>query len=172
MVLGALTNVDDVDTLGPSVLYASPSFERIIGTETCDIQGKPFLSLVATQDTLKAGKLLKRMTESGNITTETLLLQFNPFEDPPTHGDNYGNHSTAEGNVQADKVRVEIIGAGGDDGAVLMIQLQRLPLYRGCSAVEDDHTEAMLMSLEDIISSDPETSDCADTWRLAPQNDL
>ncbi|KAJ2609868.1 hypothetical protein H4S08_003867 [Coemansia sp. RSA 1365] len=170
MVLGALDDVDNIDMLGPVVLFASSSFERIIGEDTCDIQGKPFLSLVATEDTLKAGKFLKRMTETGNITFETLLLQVNPFEDLYSHN-NYGNHNTADSST-INNVRVEIIGAGGDDGAILLVQLQKPPLYSGYQAMENDNMESSLMSLEDIISSDPETSDYARTWRVVRENDL
>ncbi|PIA14536.1 hypothetical protein COEREDRAFT_98810 [Coemansia reversa NRRL 1564] len=172
MVLGALEDIDNIDMLGPLVKFASSSFERIIGTDTCDIQGKPFLSLVATQDTLKAGKFLKRMTETRNITSETLLLQVNPFEDLYSHGNIYGNNNSTDVSIVKEKVRVEIIGAGGDDGAILLVQFQRLPLYSGCHAAEDESMEANLISLEDIISSDPETSDYARTWRLVRENDL
>ncbi|KAJ2077057.1 hypothetical protein H4R24_005349 [Coemansia sp. RSA 988] len=171
VVLGALINVDDIDMLGPPVLYASPSFEGIIGEDTCEIQGKPFLSLVATQDLLNAGKFLKRMTESGNITSETLLLQVNPFEDPHAHSDDYDNQGDSEERA-TNKVRVEIIGAGGNDGAVLLIQLQRLPLYPRYSAVEGNHMEMLSISLEDIISSDPETSDYTHAWRPVMENNL
>ncbi|KAJ2491064.1 hypothetical protein IWW37_002621 [Coemansia sp. RSA 2050] len=133
--------------MGPRILFASNSFDRIINADASDIQGLPFLLLVAPEDVAKAGRFLENIKTASTIIIEHLLLLANPLEEP-TSGERTGPRTIA----------VEIMAAGADSGAIMLCQLARLPIP-GIGEQSDGY-----MSLEDIISSDPDSSDIGDLW--------
>ncbi|KAJ2388420.1 hypothetical protein H4S02_002877 [Coemansia sp. RSA 2611] len=154
---GSLTALDD-EPAGPKVLFASNSFSRILDVDASDVQGLPFLALVATADTVAAARFLEKMAApNGQMVLDSLQLLANPT--PAVSADSAGEDQQAQRRV----VTVEVLGAGSDDGAIILCQLERPARSRHRVADESDG----YISLEDIISSDPETSDANDMWTTA-----
>ncbi|KAJ2058375.1 hypothetical protein GGI17_005094 [Coemansia sp. S146] len=150
LTLESIGGCTEESSMGPRVLFASNSFDRIISIDACDIQGVPFLLLVAPEDVAKAGRFLDNIKSASTVLIEHLLLLADPLAEP-TNGEQRGPRTVA----------VEIMAAGADSGAVMLCQLARQPLSSGICELSDGY-----MSLEDIISSDPETSDMADVWGM------
>ncbi|KAJ1644858.1 hypothetical protein LPJ64_003517 [Coemansia asiatica] len=142
LVLERQRAVDDVAPWGPRVVFASRSFEAIVNLDASDVQGLSFLALVAAEDTVKAARFLERVAGSQTVVVEKLLLV---------------NGGQADNNRP---VCVEVVAAGSDDGAILLCRPDRM---RGLGQNDDD---SGYTSLEDIISSDPETSGLSDAWRF------
>ncbi|KAJ1877833.1 hypothetical protein H4R99_001393 [Coemansia sp. RSA 1722] len=132
---------DDAVVWGPRVVFASKSFETIVNLDSSDVQGLSFLELVKTDDAVKAAQFLERVAESQTVVVEKLQLV---------------NRGWADGR----QVCVEVIAAGSDDGAIILCRPDRL----ATRALPVD--ESGYASLEDIISSDPETSGLSDAWNF------
>ncbi|KAJ1955790.1 hypothetical protein GGI12_005477 [Dipsacomyces acuminosporus] len=130
---------------GPRVVFATNSINRILDADSCDLQGLPFVSLVATEDKERAAAFLGKTLNDNDLVLEQLHLLVNPLEDS----------QAAEPRC----VSVEFMAMGSDDGAIMLCQLER-PWIAGRSE------NVGYMSLEDIISSDPETSDFPDLWNV------
>ncbi|KAJ2450328.1 hypothetical protein GGF42_004519 [Coemansia sp. RSA 2424] len=141
--IGACT---DASPMGPRVLFASNSFDRIVSIDTCDVQGMPFLLLVAPEDIARAGQFLDNVKAAATVVVDQFQLLVNPLDEQ------------AEGR-QARTVAVEIMAAGADSGAVMLCQLR--------GGLDE---EALLsdgyMSLEEMISSDPDSSDVGEQWAM------
>ncbi|KAJ1956096.1 hypothetical protein GGI12_005396 [Dipsacomyces acuminosporus] len=121
------------------VLFVTDSINTILDVDASDLQNKQFLSLVADQDLAKATSFLERMLQNNGLVLERLELLADPQQ---------GHRSVA----------AEFIGMGSDDGAIMLCQLER-------SSIAQLDGRGRYISLEDIISSDPETSDCPDAWK-------
>ncbi|KAJ2018626.1 hypothetical protein GGI14_002148 [Coemansia sp. S680] len=150
LTLESISGCMEESPMGPRVLFASNSFDRIINIDACDVQGIPFLQLVAPEDVAKAGRFLDNITTASTVLIEHLLLLADPL-----------GEATDDEQSGPKTVAVEIMAAGADVGAVMLFQLARQPLSSGIGELSDGY-----MSLEDIISSDPETSDMADVWGM------
>ncbi|KAJ2757445.1 hypothetical protein GGI19_000046 [Coemansia pectinata] len=148
LTLESIGGCTEDSPMGPRVLFASNSFDRIINIDACDVQGIPFLLLVASEDVAKAGRFLDNIKTASTVLIEHLLLLADPLAE-----------LTNDEQREPKTVAVEIMAAGADSGAVMLCQLARQPLCSGICELSDGY-----MSLEDIISSDPETSDIADVW--------
>ncbi|KAJ2595051.1 hypothetical protein GGF39_003976 [Coemansia sp. RSA 1721] len=120
---------------GPRILFASRSFSRIVGVETDEVQGLAFLTLVARRDVVRVSRFLERVFASPSVLVEQMAFV-----------------------VGERVVAVEVMAAGSNEGAMLLCQMRAPEAANG-------NDEAGYLSLEEIISSDPETSDCADVWR-------
>ncbi|KAJ2318646.1 hypothetical protein GGI00_006552, partial [Coemansia sp. RSA 2681] len=129
----------DASPMGPRVLFASNSFNRIVSIDTCDVQGMPFLLLVAPEDVARAGQFLDNVKAAATVVVDQFQLLANPLDEQ------------AEGR-QARTVAIEIMAAGADSGAVMLCQLRR-------GLAEEALLSDGYMSLEEIISSDPDSSD-------------
>ncbi|KAJ2595050.1 hypothetical protein GGF39_003975 [Coemansia sp. RSA 1721] len=132
---------DDAVPWGPRVVFASKSFEAIVNLDSSDVQGLSFLQLVKTGDAVKAARFLERVAESQTVVVEKLQL-------------------VSRGWADGRQVCVEVIAAGSDDGAIILCRPDRL----ATRALPVD--ESGYASLEDIISSDPETSGLSDAWNF------
>ncbi|KAJ2358758.1 hypothetical protein IWW50_000394 [Coemansia erecta] len=149
---GSLSTNSENNPSGPAVLFASNSFSRILDVDVSDLQGLPFLSLVAAQDALAAARFLEKMSAPEEIVLEKLRFMADPVD------------SGADG-LQSRLVTVEVLGTGSDEGAIILCQLDDRHSVRS-RYVEDDELDGY-MSLEEIITSDPETSDISDVWKTA-----
>ncbi|KAJ1960706.1 hypothetical protein GGI12_003659 [Dipsacomyces acuminosporus] len=134
IVLEGLNSTNSGGNKSARIIFTTDSINRIINVDSCDLQGMPFLSLVATRDTIKAGNFLDRALNTGILALERLHLLVDPLEDSQLKN--------------AECVSVEFMAMGSDDGVIMLCQLQQTM-----------HEDDVYMSLEDIISSDPETSD-------------
>ncbi|KAJ1795480.1 hypothetical protein LPJ56_007317 [Coemansia sp. RSA 2599] len=110
--------------------------------DSSDVQGTSFLALVKTEDMLKAAQFLDKVASSQTIVVERLQL-------------------VSSGWADNRPVCIEVVAAGSDDGAILLCRTDRLVGSTGRSDDGSGYT-----SLEDIISSDPETSGLSDAWRF------
>ncbi|KAJ1961161.1 hypothetical protein GGI12_003402 [Dipsacomyces acuminosporus] len=129
--------------VGPRVIFATHSISRIIEADSCDLQDLPFLSLIATRDIVKAATFLEKVFLGGEFVLERLHLKASPLEEWGLRG--------------LGSVPVEFMGMGSDDGAILLCQLEVPKRARArCSGRP--------MSLEDIVTSDPDTSDFPERW--------
>ncbi|KAJ1760493.1 hypothetical protein LPJ77_006138, partial [Coemansia sp. RSA 2523] len=152
ILVGSLTTSEENNPLGPTILFASNSFTHILDADVSDIQGMSFLSLVATQDTIKAARFLEKMTSPERIVLDRLKFSANPVD------------TDADGDGQSSEVTVEVLGAGSDEGAIILCQLDNASSHRSRDINDDDELSGY-MSLEDIITSDPESSDVSDMWK-------
>ncbi|ORX73848.1 hypothetical protein DL89DRAFT_263873 [Linderina pennispora] len=157
LVLDLVSRLREPMPLGPNVIFATNSIEQIIGVEATEFQGLPFLSAVAPADVTKAGEFLQNISTSNAIAFVTIQLLQNPFSEESPDGSR--------------QVEVEIMGAGYDDGAILLcqpVQQHRLgdtQPFAGHAANYDDDTG--YLSLEELISTDAETSGVDATWHDA-----
>lgn len=120
--------------MGPRIIFASNTLERIAGVEASDIQDTSFLELVAARDVSRAAKFLGEVERSADIVLEHLTLR---------HAD-------------GDEVAVEVLAAGSDDGAILLCQQ--------LTNIRNSTMDGGCLSLEEMISSDPETSDACSNF--------
>ncbi|KAJ1961440.1 hypothetical protein GGI12_003249 [Dipsacomyces acuminosporus] len=137
-------NDPDIDA-GPKIIFTTGSISRILHVDSCDLQGIPFLSLVAIEDSQKAYEFLEKALNSGELVLENLRLLANPLEE--AHLPNPRS------------VSVEFMAKGSDDGAIMLCQLARPGVVEQGSS-----NRGRYISLEDIISSNPETSDFPGEW--------
>ncbi|KAJ1958929.1 hypothetical protein GGI12_004610 [Dipsacomyces acuminosporus] len=144
-VLGDFSPNDPDGDAGPKIVFTTDSINRILDVDSCDLQGVPFLSLVAMEDNQKAYGFLERSFNSSELVLERLHLLANPIDDAQLR-----NPRT---------VTVEFLGIGSDEGAIILCQIGRTRI----SGRVDNNSG--YMSLEDIISSEPDTSDFPDEWR-------
>ncbi|KAJ2713039.1 hypothetical protein H4R19_002451 [Coemansia spiralis] len=147
LVLEGLLEGDPDDTAGPRVLFASASFARILDVDPCDLQGVAFLALVAAEDAVAAARFLEKMSSPDRLVLDQLRFLHCPVADDRLH--------------PRRTVLIEVLGAGSDDGAIILCQLsQSDPEVLRTS---DDEYDGYL-SLEEMISSDPDSSDIGDAW--------
>ncbi|KAJ1960203.1 hypothetical protein GGI12_003931 [Dipsacomyces acuminosporus] len=131
---------------GPEVVFVTSSINRILEADSCELQGLPFLSLVAEQDSIRACDFLEKALYSKELVLETLRLLVNPLEESETNNPKL--------------VSVEFMAKGSDDGVIMLCQVGRY-------ARTECNDNGGYMSLEDIITSDPETSDCPELWNMS-----
>ncbi|KAJ2888076.1 hypothetical protein FB639_000882, partial [Coemansia asiatica] len=132
LVLERKQREGEAGILGPRIVFASTSFERIVGIDASDLQGVEILTLVAPEDVVRAAEFLDKAALSEGVELST--FRFNACDHPGRY------------------VAVEVLCAGSDDGAVLLCQLDRASLQQmsragwGGSVEETDG----YMSLEEI----------------------
>ncbi|KAJ2632270.1 hypothetical protein H4R22_001381 [Coemansia sp. RSA 1290] len=153
---GSLTSCSPNSATGPKIIFASNSFSRIINADASDLQGLSFLSLIAAQDTVAAASFLEKMALSDRIVFDSLKFIVDPVDNGPVEAQNRTGLSSDRAVVT-----VEVLGAGSDDGAIILCQLDRPRTSRINVNGETDG----YLSLEDIVSSDPSTSDAPDIWK-------
>ncbi|KAI8322399.1 hypothetical protein GQ54DRAFT_297409 [Martensiomyces pterosporus] len=131
-------------TLGPTVVFVTNSISRIFDghMDGYEVINMPFFSIVAPADITKAAVFMDALTSTPRPHVCALNLLRRPI------------HDESGGR---DVIQVELIGAISDDGAVLLCQ--KVQKKDGA-----DRDEPGYMSLEEIISSDPDSSDFPDQW--------
>ncbi|KAJ1951728.1 hypothetical protein GGI12_006414, partial [Dipsacomyces acuminosporus] len=101
----------------------------------------------ATDDILKAATFLENVLNSDELVLSRLLLRVNPVSSCRLE--------------RSRSVSVEFMAMGSDDGAVMLCQLER-------PRTIDNNSSNKCMSLEEIVSSDPDTSDFQECWNRLP----
>ncbi|KAJ1954793.1 hypothetical protein GGI12_005714 [Dipsacomyces acuminosporus] len=127
------------DNKGARIIFSTDSISRILSVDSCDLQDMPFLSLVALQDITRAAAFLDTTLHGDSLMFERLCLLENPVEDGQL------------GNPKC--VAVEFMAMGSDDGVIMLCQLDHSANIQSCNS------NNRYLSLEDIVSSDAETSD-------------
>ncbi|KAJ1951005.1 hypothetical protein EC988_004181 [Linderina pennispora] len=150
IVLDNLERMDGRTPHGPTITFLTNSIDQIIDVDATDLQGIPFLSLVAADDIVKASEFLQDSASNADISFTTLKLLRDPFG------------VFVEGQLPA-CITVELMCAGSESGAILLCQPAiGLRIRRtDCASAE----EAGYMSLEELVSSEAETSGYDSSWR-------
>ncbi|KAJ1965916.1 hypothetical protein GGI12_000437 [Dipsacomyces acuminosporus] len=129
----------------PKIIFTTDSINRILDVDSCDLQNVSFLSLVTMEDRQKAYEFVEKSRSSNELVLERLDLLSNPIDDAELR------HPRS--------ISVEFMGIGSDDGVIMLCQLTKSRISNRVAS------NSGYLSLEDIISSDPETSDFPDEWR-------
>ncbi|KAJ2770643.1 hypothetical protein IWQ56_002089, partial [Coemansia nantahalensis] len=148
---------------GPLVVFVTGSISHMVDADTSDVMRTPFLKLVAPEDLLHVSKYFDRLVDSTDVLFETFSLLSRP---PVVEGDvevaDHENH----------RVVVECLGASSPDGlAILVRKLRTAPAPMRDSMGNYIHSrihkvdeECGYVSLAELISSDPDTSDAPEAW--------
>ncbi|KAJ1672311.1 hypothetical protein GGH95_005933 [Coemansia sp. RSA 1836] len=148
----------DSNMQGPTIEFVTNSISSIFdgATDGYEIIGMPFFSLVAPADITKAAVYMDNLRNIAKPQLCSLQLLCSPAS---TGG---GSGGDEEVRVDRGLVKVELFGAVSDNKTVLLCQKMRRG--GGSSGREEYDDELPYMSLEEIISSDPDSSDVGDQW--------
>ncbi|KAJ1728270.1 hypothetical protein LPJ61_004124 [Coemansia biformis] len=147
---------------GPLVVFVTGSLARLVDADASDMIHEPFLKLVAPEDVLRVGKFFDRLSSSTDVMFETFSLLSRPYLIE-------GDIATPDKDNQ--RVVVECLGAAVPDGAALLLRklcVESAPKRDAAgnyirSYVHDIDKSNSYISLSELVSSDPETSD-APSW--------
>ncbi|KAJ1964766.1 hypothetical protein GGI12_001209 [Dipsacomyces acuminosporus] len=134
-------------SVGPRVVFVTNTVSRIFddNVDGDELINMPFFSIVATAEITKIARFMDTMLS----TSKPQICRVNFLRNPVS--DQSGGR---------DVVQVELLGAISDDGAMLMCQKVRKK-----GSVSSGDTELGYLSLEEIISSDPDSSDIPEEWK-------
>ncbi|KAJ2403110.1 hypothetical protein GGI23_000189 [Coemansia sp. RSA 2559] len=147
---------------GPLVVFVTGSVGRLIDADTADLIRFPFLKLVAPEDLVRVSKFFEKLEGTADVLFETFSLLQRPHI---IDGD------VVVSDAQNTRVVVECLGANVQDGVALLVRKLRsqapptmddMGNYIRPKVHEIDE-EGGYMTLSEIISDDPETSD-APQW--------
>ncbi|KAJ1723652.1 hypothetical protein LPJ53_002035 [Coemansia erecta] len=153
LVLESSAVAEHHSPLGPRVVFATRSVERVVGRPAEDIQGLGFMQLLAPHEVTRAALFLEGVAVSASV--EYIVLRFAPATATTTAA---ATAATAGGE---EYVSVEVLAAGSDDGALLLCR----SMAAGSRGGNNDNDNDGYVSLDEIISSDAETSDISGIWR-------
>ncbi|KAJ2900025.1 hypothetical protein IWW38_000733 [Coemansia aciculifera] len=167
-ILDTVTGSDaDRRQNGPLIVFVTGSVSRLIDADTSDLLRFPFLKLVAPEDVLRATRFFERLGESQDVLFESFALIQRPHV---IDGD------VAVADDANTRVVVECLGASVQDGVALLLRRLRTAPPPGRDALgnyvvgrryRDAHEhdcDTGYMSLNEMISSDPGTSDAPPSW--------
>ncbi|KAJ2161545.1 hypothetical protein GGF46_001400 [Coemansia sp. RSA 552] len=149
---------------GPLIAFVTGSVSRLVDADPSDLSNYPFMKLVAPEDVLHVCKFFDRLADATDVLFETFALLQRPH--------------VIDGDVviaDADNTRVvvEALGASTQDGLVVLLRKLKLAvapkrdtlgnyIHSRVHEIDDD---GGYVSLAELLSSDPETSD-APGWSL------
>ncbi|KAJ2516663.1 hypothetical protein H4217_004445 [Coemansia sp. RSA 1939] len=166
LIVDKVTEPGDQNPMGPRIIFASSSLSRITNVDACDIQGTPLMSLVPPEDVTKTARFLERVSVSDDVVIDflRLLVLDDEFANDGVNSSNDNDDSADEGYrnplVAKGFVDVEVMAAGSADGIILLCQQIR----SGRILPNGSYDSEGYLSLEEIISSDIETSDYSGNW--------
>ncbi|KAJ2614856.1 hypothetical protein H4S08_001508 [Coemansia sp. RSA 1365] len=147
---------------GPLIVFVTGSVNHLIEADPSDVMHYPFFKLVAPEDIAHVSEFFEQLYKSAEVQFRNFALVKHPH--------------IIEGDIfvhDADNPRivVECLAAAVDDGVVLMLRKLRVTpppkkdnvgnyIHSSVYKMDDN---ADYMSLFDLISTDPETSD-APEW--------
>ncbi|KAJ1664446.1 hypothetical protein IW140_004730 [Coemansia sp. RSA 1813] len=158
---------DSIASQGPTIDFVTNSVSDIFGGDTDghEITDKPFLSLVAPQDVTKAAVYLDNLHK----VTKPQLCGLRILHDPIG--------SSAQQSQDDKYIHVELFGASSGDKILLLCQKRRekgmadapavpgkMPVGEVSKLPPTDDDMAQYMTLEQIISSNPDTTDIDGHW--------
>ncbi|KAJ2354283.1 hypothetical protein GGF43_003288 [Coemansia sp. RSA 2618] len=148
---------------GPLIAFCTSSISRLVDVDNSDIMSFPFMKLVAPEDLVHVSKYFDNLSQSTEVMFETFSLLQRP--------------NVIEGDVfvsdeENQRVIVEALGANVQDGiALLLRKLKVVPapkrdtmgnyVHSRLHEVTEDNG---YMSLNEFISSDPNTSEAGGWW--------
>ncbi|KAJ2545249.1 hypothetical protein EV175_005825 [Coemansia sp. RSA 1933] len=150
---------------GPLVVFVTGSVGRLIDADTADLMRFPFMKLVAPEDLLRVSKFFDQLSDNPDVLFESFSLLQRP---PVIEGD------VTVSDQQNTRVVVECLGANVQDGMVVLLRkirsetpptMDNMGNYLRPKVHEDEQYNGY-MTLSEIISDDPDTSDAAEWSRL------
>ncbi|KAJ2807110.1 hypothetical protein H4R20_001419 [Coemansia guatemalensis] len=147
---------------GPLIVFVTGSVSHLIEADPSDVMRYPFLKLVAPEDLVHVCAFFDQLYQSSEVQFKTFALVKHPHI---IDGDIFVRD---EDNP---RIVVECLAAAVDDGVVLLLRRLRVApppkkdnvgnyIHSGIYKIDED---AGYISLSELISSDPETSD-APEW--------
>ncbi|KAJ1856952.1 hypothetical protein GGH12_003403 [Coemansia sp. RSA 1822] len=147
---------------GPLVAFCTASIAQIVDADNTDLHNYPFLKLVAPEHLVHVSSYFELMSKSNNVLFEKFSLLQRPHV---IEGDIFVSD---EENM---RVVVECMGAAVNDGvAILMRKLRVQPapkkdkLGNYIRPVQEPGSDQDELSLLDLLSTEPETTDVPDCW--------
>ncbi|PIA19792.1 hypothetical protein COEREDRAFT_79056 [Coemansia reversa NRRL 1564] len=150
---------------GPLIVFVTGSVGHLIEADPSDVMQYPFFKLVAPEDIAHVSEFFEQLYKSADVQFRNFALVKHPH--------------IIEGDIfvhDADNPRivVECLAAAVDDGVVLMLRKLRVTpppkrdnagnyIHSSVYKMDDD---ADYMSLSELISTDPETSDAPEWSRV------
>ncbi|KAJ2609867.1 hypothetical protein H4S08_003866 [Coemansia sp. RSA 1365] len=163
-----ILNKPSNDIEGPTIYFATNTISNIFNgnVDAHELVDMPFFSLVVSEDVTKAALFMDNLISAAHPQLCTLRLKCQPALCTEN------NNVTGSTNqlVSNDSIDVEIFGASSDGKIMLLCQKnrRRKPTDSTLSEVRNPNNiiedELSYMSLEEIISSDPESSDPGVQW--------
>ncbi|PIA14535.1 hypothetical protein COEREDRAFT_10253 [Coemansia reversa NRRL 1564] len=166
VILNKLSN--DTNIQGPTVYFATNTISNIFNgnVEAHELVDMPFFSLVVSEDVTKAALFMDNLISAAHPQLCTLRLTCQPT----LCTENNNNARSTNQPVSINSINVEIFGASSDGKIMLLCQKTRrrrredLTLSGMNGSYNTIEDELSYMSLEEIISSDPESSDPGRQW--------
>ncbi|KAJ2667715.1 hypothetical protein IWW42_005740 [Coemansia sp. RSA 1085] len=152
---------------GPTVEFVTNTISNIYygDTDAHELIDQPFFSLVAPQDVSKAAVYLDNLFKITRPQLCSLKLRRHPIA--------YSQEQPANDNGEF--IEIEVFGASSGDKAMLLCQRIRknhkpavVSQVNRHASFNDDGDDLPYMSLEEIISSDPGSSDLNEQWYEVP----
>ncbi|KAJ2499903.1 hypothetical protein GGH96_003161 [Coemansia sp. RSA 1972] len=149
---------DDVN--GPTIEFVTNTIGNMYSgdVDAHELIGRSFFSLFVASDVSRAASYLDSLIQNAHPQMCTLQLVRQPLEPVDEH---------------TESIEIEVFGASS--GSKIMLLCQRIRRNRKTVACanrwagfDNDDDDLPYMSLEDIISSDPESSDLNDQWYKVP----
>ncbi|KAJ2163536.1 hypothetical protein GGF45_006325 [Coemansia sp. RSA 551] len=147
---------------GPMVVFCTGSIAQVVDADNSDIMNHPFLKIVAPEDIVHVSRFFDRMAASDDVVFETFSLLQRPHV---IEGDIFVSD---EENM---RVVVEALGANVQDGIAILvrkIKVVRAPtrdtMGNYVRAAVDADIDMENLSLAELVSSDPETSEAPEQW--------
>ncbi|KAJ2614855.1 hypothetical protein H4S08_001507 [Coemansia sp. RSA 1365] len=147
---------------GPLIVFVTGSVSHLIEADPSDIMQYPFLKLVAPEDIVHVSEFFEQLYKSTDVQFRNFALVKHPHI---IEGDIFIHDSDNP------RIVVECLAAAVDDGVVLLLRkLRVLPPPKKDNVGNYIHSSVYKMddepgyiSLSELISTDPETSD-APEW--------
>ncbi|KAJ2080252.1 hypothetical protein H4R24_003203 [Coemansia sp. RSA 988] len=147
---------------GPLIVFVTGSVSHLIEADPSDVMQYPFLKLVAPEDVVHVCAFFDQLYQLSDVQFKTFALVKHPHI---IDGDIFVHDDDNP------RIVVECLAAAVDDGVVLLLRRLRVTpppkkdnignyIHSGIYKIDDD---AGYISLSELISSDPETSD-APEW--------
>ncbi|KAJ2161525.1 hypothetical protein GGF46_001380 [Coemansia sp. RSA 552] len=156
---------------GPKIEYSTNTISNIYGgdVEAHELIGHPFFSLVVPEDITKAAMFMDSLFSATQPQLCVLRLLRHPtLEEVPAAG----RPATSQAEAP---IEVEVFGASSERKVILLCQrirkqqqASRTPAAIPRTGFADSNDDLGYMSLGEIISSDPDSSDINEQWFQVP----
>ncbi|KAJ1869743.1 hypothetical protein LPJ55_005160, partial [Coemansia sp. RSA 990] len=151
---------------GLLIMLATSSISSLIDTDNTDLVSFPFLKLVAPEDVIHVPKYLTKLAGSSRAHFEKFSLLRQP------HVQERDVAATGERSKQ---MVVESLGASPQDGIVLLLRkVKQVPAPQHSMvgnylrSIDVEASDSDYVSLAELISSEPETTDVPANWDAFP----
>ncbi|KAJ2358756.1 hypothetical protein GGF43_000596 [Coemansia sp. RSA 2618] len=159
---------------GPTVEFVTNTIGHIYSgdVDAHELVDRSFFSLVVPEDLAKAAAYMDSLIKVARPQLCSLRLVRRPIVDEQqVNTGGLANSAGGEAAAADEPIEIEVFGASSGDKIMLLCQRVRrnwkssvLANVNRHASFNDDDDDLPYMSLEDIISSDPDSSDLNDQW--------